>query len=104
MQVFLFFVALILLILPVIDWTASLILYRASKKINHKNIALKERGQMAGVLATASTLSGLIAANRMFHLNIDSIIIIILLSISLILASIPNMYWLTLYLRSRLRK
>jgi len=103
-ELFTFIVALILVVLPVVDWTASIILYRASAKVNHTNIALKERGQMAGVLATASTLGGVLALFRLFELHPPNIIALFILSGALILSSVPNLYWLSLYFGNRLRK
>lgn len=102
MDIFVSIVAFILLALPIIDWTASIILHRASSTTH--NIALKERARMATVLAIATTLNGVIALNRIAQLHFDSFIIIVILSVSLILVSVPNMYWLSLYLRSRFRK
>jgi hypothetical protein len=104
LEVFTFIVAAILLLLPVIDWGVSYILFRASKKLNHSNLALKERGQMAGVLATASTLNAILAFIRLGELHIEPVYPILILSISLILGSVPNIYWLFLYTSNRLRK
>lgn len=103
-QIYLFGVTLLLLLLPVIDWTATIILHRATSRAPHENIALKERAKMAAVLATATTINGFLSFNRLADLNIESHLATVLLSISLILISVPNIYWLSLYLRNRLRK
>jgi uncharacterized membrane protein len=97
-------VAIILLLLPIVDWTATYILHKASKQASIRNIALKERSRMAMVLATATTLNGFIALNRLTPLNINNLLIIVVLSISLILVSVPNLYWLWLYYQSKFHK
>jgi len=99
-----FVLAIILLVLPAVDWGVSYILYRASRKLKHSNLALKERGQMAGVLATASTLNAILALIRLGSLHIEPIYPILILGASLILGSVPNIYWLILYSENRLRK
>jgi len=96
-------VALVLLILPVIDWTAVHIIREAAKQAPN-NIAIKERMFTAGVLALASSLNGFLALIRLFDLHPGSQVAILILSASLILGSLPNMYWLSLYYRNSLRK
>jgi len=103
LEVFTFFVALVLLILPVIDWTAVHIIREAAKQAPN-NIAIKERMFTAGVLALASSLNGFLALIRLFDLHPGSQVAILILSASLILGSLPNMYWLSLYYRNSLRK
>lgn len=104
METFTFIVSVILIILLVVDWTATTILFRASRKAKIDNIALRERAKMAGTLAIASTINAIFAINRLLELEITTPIILIALSMSLILGSVPNMYWLSLYLRNRLHK
>ncbi len=100
---FLFFVSIILLAAPFIDWTATLILRRASDEAGPEKIAILERSRMALVLAMASTINGFLAYCRLANITLGSIFVI-LLGISLILSSVPNLYWLTLYLRKRFNR
>lgn len=103
-EIYLFVVLILLILLPVFDWIATFILHRASSYASPENIALKERAKMAAVLATATTINGFLSVNRIAQLNVENHLAIVLLTISLILISVPNMYWLSLYFRNRLRK
>lgn len=99
---FTFVVAIILLILLIADWTATTILFRASRGRN--NIALTERARMAAALAIAASLNAALAVNRLLELHFGTFNVLLILSISLILGSVPNLYWLSLYFRNRLHK
>lgn len=101
---FVFFVSVILLVLPLADWTATIILHRASKKVQTPNLALKERTRMALVLALASTLNGFLASVVIFQLRPGAELFTVILAISLILGSVPNLYWLFLYYSNRFKK
>jgi hypothetical protein len=103
LEVFTFIVALILLVLPIVDWTAVHVIRQAAKQAPN-NIAIKERLFTAGVLALASSLNGFLAMIRLLDLHPGSQVAILILSASLILGSLPNIYWLSLYYRNSLRK
>lgn len=101
------FVALILLVLPFFDWTAVYILRKTrqtAEQDGRKHIALRERSVMAKVLATAVSMNAVLAIIRIFHPDIPGWMPLIILSISLILVSIPNLYWLSLYVRNKFGK
>lgn len=104
MELFTFIVALLLLGSPFVDWTATYILYRAYKKgktSGHNTIALSERATMAAVLSLASTANSILAVNRIFELHINNFLAVGVLAFSLLLVSVPNTYWLWLYLKNR---
>ena len=103
LEIFTFVVALLLFVLPIVDWTAAYLLYRAYKQSNN-NLAIKERGRMAGVLAIATTLNGVLATFRLLEVHPSSAFVLLILSVSLLLVSIPDMYWLYLYFGNRFRK
>ena len=102
-DVYTFVVAIVLLVLLVADWIATTILFRASRQAGD-NPALTERARMAGFLAIASTINGVLAVNRLLELHLLGFAALVLITISLILGSIPNMYWLSLYVRNKLHK
>lgn len=107
LEVFTFIVAVLLLILPVSDWTASYILGKAARlahATHRDNVALKERATIAKILALASTINGSIALFRLTSFNPGPVIITFLLSATFILSSIPNLYWLWLYYQNKLHK
>lgn len=107
LEIFTFIVAIVLLLLPISDWTATYILRKATKRAHalHKdNIALKERATIARVLAIVSTINGIFALIRLTSITPGPIIVTILLTLSFILSSVPNLYWLWLYYRNRLHK
>lgn len=106
MEVILNVVAAILLVLPIFDWTAVYILRKTRLAVEtdgKPHIALRERSLMAKILATAVSLNASLAVIRIWHPDIPSWLPIAILSISLILVSIPNLYWLSLYIRNRFR-
>jgi putative Mn2+ efflux pump MntP len=94
-------VAVILILLPISDWTATFILQNAAKKNN--NIALKERRNVAAILAIAVSLNAVLGAVRVTESHIHPFLAILILSTSLILVSVPNLYWLSLFIRDKLR-
>lgn len=59
---------------------------------------------MAGVLAVASSLNGVLATFRLLDIHPGNLVALLILSASLLLVSVPNMYWLRLYLGNRFRK
>lgn len=102
METFTFIVSIILVLLPISDWTATFILRSAAKKSN--SVALKERRNVAGILALAVSLNAILATIRLTEIHIDGIWAVMILSASLLLISVPNLYWLSLFLRNRLHK
>lgn len=103
-NVVLYFVAIFLLFAPLSDWTATYILFRASKKVEHESIALMERAKIATILAIVTTLNSILAMNRLFNWHLPEVVVLSILSTALVLVSVPNLYWLSLYLRNRFRK
>ena len=103
-EAFTFVVAILLIILFIADWSASYILHRLARQSPVNNIAIKERASMATILALSSSINVILATTRLFELKIGGFSALVLLSISLILGSVPNLYWLSLYYRNRLRK
>lgn len=104
LETFTFIIALILIVLPIIDWYVAIKLYRVYKKYGSDNAALKERGIVAGILATASTLSASLAFVRLLDLHPGTPVTLGILSAILLLIGVPNLYWLLLYSRNQLRK
>ena len=102
-DIFTFVLAIVLLVLFVTDWIATYVLRRVYLEAPTKNIALRERAYMALVLTLASTINAGLAVSRLFEIRLGGTVLIFL-SISLILGSVPNLYWLYLYYSNRLRK
>ncbi len=102
-EIFTFIVAIFLLIAPFIDWTSAYILHRASKEAGPSGIAIGERSRMATVLAVSNSFSGLLALARLFSITLGSVFVVILAA-SLLLSSVPNTYWLYLFLKKKLQK
>lgn len=94
-------VALFLLIVPPIDWTVFYFLQKAYRKTNGKGIALKERAVVAGILACATTINAALAAFRLLGIRVPPEVGITLLLASLVLVSLPNLYWAISYYRLR---
>jgi len=97
-------VSLILLTFPFFDWTAVHILNKASSQASHSNIALKERARISIILALATSINSIFALAALTSIRLGPQIFIPLLAVSFILVGLPNLYWLSLYYRNKLRK
>lgn len=99
-------VAAILLVLPIFDWTAVYILRKtriSAEQDGKPHIALRERSLMAKVLATAVSLNAALAIIRIWHPSLPPWIPILILCVSLVLVSVPNLYWLSLYASNKFK-
>lgn len=95
-------IAVLLLIAPVVDWTAAVILAVAATRYP-AIVTLRERAVVAVVLALAASSAAVLAANRLHLLTIHGDAAIGLLAVALVLLSLPAVYWLGLLLTGRLR-
>lgn len=102
-DIYLFIVSVILIAAPIIDWSATYVLHKASRKATTRSFALEERSRVAFILALSNTISGFLAACRLLAIVLGPTFII-LLGISLTLSSVPNAYWLYSYLRNKFRR
>ena len=92
--------AIVILILPIFSVLAAFRLWRLTRK-HSELIALRERAQMAGVLAVGSVFGLLVSLNRLWnqsHPGGDPLIaspITVFLMLGIVLStSIPNIVWL----------
>lgn len=92
--------AVILVLLPVVDWATALMLLAAAHR-NPGITALSERAHTALLLALSATLAGTLGLVRLGEVYIPNDVAILLLGISLVLVSLPALYWLVLYLTGR---
>lgn len=102
-EVFSTLVAITLIILPIASWTATYILRKIYKKSQPYQIAIKERYMVAIILALVTTINAELAINRLTGNQANNTVMLALLAISLILVSVPNIYWLWLYATNRFR-
>lgn len=95
-------IAVILLILPPLDWLAAVVLTQVSRQ--HPDIlALRERAVTAVILAIVATLAGLLAWARLGILPLSGGMALLVVAVGLILASVPSLYWLALLATGRFR-
>lgn len=92
--------AVLLVLLPAVDWMTALILISAARR--HPGItALTERAHTALLLALSATLAGVLGLVRLGEVVLSNDLAIVLLGLSLVLVSLPALYWLVLYLTGR---
>lgn len=94
--------------MPIADWSAFYILRKVYKSSDAPSIAVRERYFVATVLAIVTTINAILGANAIETRITGNPILppgipLIILSFSLILVSLPNMYWLWLYFTKRLK-
>lgn len=98
------FVAIVLLFLPIVDWTAVWLLRKAVQYTKVPGIALKERLTVAIFLAITVTLNAIIGAAVVFDITLPTGMGLAILAVSLIMVSVPNLYWLYLYSWNKFKK
>lgn len=99
------FIALVLVLLPAIDLTAVVLLWRAVKKAGDKaGIALKERLTVAIMLWIVVSLNGLLGWAVLLDITLPPGVGLAILATSLILVSMPNLYWLYIYSQNKFKK
>lgn len=98
------FIALVLLLLPIFDWTAVWILRRAIKHAPVVSVALKERFVVALLLAITVSMNALIGLVVLLDITLPPGIALAILASSLVMVSAPNLYWLYLYGSNRIKK
>ena len=92
----------LLVVLPPIDWVVALILTNVSHR--HPNIlTLRERAIAAIVCAIVASIAGALAWARLGLWAITGEDALTLIAVSLVLVSVPNVYWLALLLARRFR-
>ena len=89
-----------LLLLPVGDWIAAVVLWQAHRH-NPRLKALRERAQAAVILAISASVVAVLALNRLLSLGISPLILTPLFVGALLLMSAPAYLWLWLYWRGR---
>ena len=92
------------IILPWFGLYAAVKLQRLSRSPEGRGIkALRERADVAVILAIASFLGGTLGLNRFFDLLGDPVLrggaIVLILAFMIILTSLPGLYWTTVYKR-----
>lgn len=99
------FVAVVLLILPIVDWSAVYLLWKALRGAgNRAGVALKERFTVAVFLAITVSLNALIGLVVLLDITLPSGFALAILATSLIMVSAPNLYWLYLYSWDKFKK
>ena len=88
--------AVLLILLPVADWLAAVILVRAARQKPPIH-ALTERAWSAVLLSIAATFAAILGFVRLQFLPIEREIAITMLALALVFVSIPALYWLWLY-------
>jgi hypothetical protein len=92
----------LLLVLPVVDWVAAVILVGVSIR-NPAILTLRERALDAVIVACVATIVGLLALVRYGWLFIANDVAILLLAGALVLSSVPSVFWLFLLGTGRFR-
>lgn len=94
------FLVVLLVILPPIDWLAVVFLGHASRR-HPQILVLKERTVASVVTAIVASIAGLLAWARLGFLSIRGEDALFILAATLVLASVPSLYWLTLLATGR---
>ena len=90
--------ALLLFVLPVPGWVATVILVRAA--LHRPRIAaLSERAFAAVVLSGAATVAAYLASARLGLRDLDTGVAIVLLAAVEVAVSVPSVIWLVRFLR-----
>lgn len=85
-------IAVLLLLLPPIDWAVALLLVNVSH--SHPNVVtLRERALAAVICAVAATAAGLLAWVRLGAFALPTGGALALIAFVLILSSVPSLYW-----------
>lgn len=94
---------ILLFVLPPFDIVVALRLFQLSRR-NPGIVSLRERAVNAAALALAASIGSILAWSRvsMFRLGQDAILT--LLSLALVVISVPALYWLVLLLTGRFRE
>lgn len=85
-----------LLVLPLVNWLAAALLYRAHRRAP-EIVSLASRADDAIVLSLAATIGGVLGANRLLSLGLSSDVAVVLLALSLLLVSFPAIEWLRVW-------
>lgn len=100
-------VAIILIVIPIIDWATVILLWRAHQIFirDHRPSprTLDERGQAATVIALAATLGAGLGLTRLFHGPVPPEWMLLILATILILPSMANAAWLIRAVRGDFR-
>lgn len=92
-----------ILVMPVIDWLAVVLLWRSYRRaqvvLGYPPTTLKERGQAATVIAIATTFTAFLAVNRMLHGPLPVELTVLILVFVVLLPSLANLLWLVRALR-----
>jgi hypothetical protein len=94
--------AVVLLVLPPIDWLVAVRLVTISRE--HPDIlTLRERSWAAVICAIVATTAGVLAWARLGIIQLPSGSAVILIALGLVLASVPSLYWGWLLVTGRFR-
>lgn len=85
-------IAVVLLLLPPLDWAVALLLVNISRSYPSV-VTLRERALAAVVCAVVATSAGILAWVRLGALTLPSGSIILILAFALVLSSVPSLYW-----------
>lgn len=91
-----------LIVLPAFDWMAAFILLHVAHRYPHV-ITLRERTVAAFMLAVVASIAGMLALVRFGVFEVTNMTMLTLLAVALILASLPNLFWIALLVTGRFR-
>lgn len=91
-------IALLLFLLPVPGWVATLILVTAALR-KPRIPALSERAIAAVVLSGAASLVAFLGSARLARRPVDADVAVGLLAVACLLISVPSLIWLLRFLR-----
>jgi len=91
-----------LIVLPAFDWLAAFILLHVSHRYPDV-LTLRERAVAAFMLATVGSIAGILALVRFGVFEVTNTAMLTLLAIALVLASLPNLFWVLLLVTGRFR-
>jgi hypothetical protein len=101
MDTFLVLVSAILVGFTFANFFASVILIGFARKAKWKLPALNERAITTGIKTVGTFLLGVLGANRIFDWHMSEPLVLSLLSVAVILHSLPPVIWLWYYKTGR---
>lgn len=94
---------ILLLILPPFDIVVALRLFQLSRR-NPDVVSLRERAVNAAALALAASAGSVLAWSRVGVFSLGQDMVLTLLSLALVVVSVPALYWLVLLVSGRFRE
>lgn len=92
------FVSIALVVLPVLDWLAVALLWRARRRAaelkGYYPPTLDERGVTATLIATGATIVAVLGINRVLHGPLPQDWAVFLLVVVVVIPSLANIQWM----------